>query len=133
MHTSPQIHQTHKTHDDSKVYFLQRQIRLSLNYSKHNPSHVRRYVLLSQLSHNSISSPYSQPFPMRLAAQTQTTFSMLQIKTILKNTFQIRTSWTFSLYIPKTLSEETTQRKHTHILQPILAQQYKQKLWLKVH
>ena len=55
-------HQTHKTHGDSKVYFLQRQSRLSLNYSKHNPSHVQLYVLPSQLSHNSISSLYSQPF-----------------------------------------------------------------------
>ena len=52
-------HQTHKTLGDSKVYFLQRQTWLSLNYSEHNPSHVPRYALLSQLSHNSISSPYS--------------------------------------------------------------------------
>ena len=35
-------HQTHKTQGDSKVYFLQRQTRLSLNYNEHNPSHVRR-------------------------------------------------------------------------------------------
>ena len=62
MHTSPENHQTHKTHGDSKVYFLQRQTRLSLNYGEHNPSHVQRYALPSQLSHNSISSLYSQPF-----------------------------------------------------------------------
>ena len=55
-------HQTHKTQGDSKVYFLQRQTRLSLNYGEHHPSHVWRYVLPSQLSHNSISSPYSQSF-----------------------------------------------------------------------
>ena len=58
----PQIHQTHKTHGDSKVYFLQRLTRLSLNYGEHHPSHAQRYPLPSQLSHNSISSPYSQSF-----------------------------------------------------------------------
>ena len=35
-------------------------------------------------------------FPTRLAAQTQTKYSMLQIKTISKNTFRLRTSWNFS-------------------------------------
>ena len=55
-------YQTHKTQGDSKVYFLQRQTRLSLNYSGHHPPRVQRYALLSQLSHNSISSLYSQPF-----------------------------------------------------------------------
>ena len=30
-------HQTHKTHGDSKVHFLQRQTWLSLNYGEHNP------------------------------------------------------------------------------------------------
>ena len=55
-------HQTHKTQGDSKVHFLQRQTRLSLNYGEHNPSHVRRYALPSQLYCISISSPYSQPF-----------------------------------------------------------------------
>ena len=39
-------HQTHKTHGDSKVHFLQRQTWLSLNYNEHNPSHVQRYALL---------------------------------------------------------------------------------------
>ena len=65
-HASPQNHQTHKTHGDSKVYFLQRQTRLSLNYGKHNPSHIQRYALLSQLSHNFISSLYFFPFPRGL-------------------------------------------------------------------
>ena len=49
-------HQTLKTHGDSKVYFLQRQTWLSLNYGDHNSSHVPRYTLLSQLYHISISS-----------------------------------------------------------------------------
>ena len=55
-------HQTHKSQGNSKVYFLQRQTRLSLNYSEHNLSHVRRYALPSQLFHNPTSSLYSQPF-----------------------------------------------------------------------
>ena len=59
VHSPPQKkYQAHETHGDSKVHFLQLQTRLLLNYSEHNPSHVRRYALLSQLSHNSISSPY---------------------------------------------------------------------------
>ena len=62
-------------------------------------------------------------FPARLAAQTQTTFSMLQIKTIPKNTLLLSASYFFILpLLPYKLSEETTQRKHTHTLQPILAQ-----------
>ena len=93
-HASPQIHQTHKTHGDSKVYFLQRQTRLSLNYGEHNPSHVRLYALLSQLSYLFTVS-LLPTFPTRLATQTQTKYSMLQIKTIPKN-ISTSTSWTFS-------------------------------------
>ena len=107
-------HQTHKTHGDSKVHFLQRQTWLSLNYCEHNPSHVPRYALLSQLYHISISS-LTHNLPTRLAAQKQTKYSMLQIKTILKNTFRLSASYFFILpLLPYKLSEETTQRKHTH-------------------
>ena len=63
---------------------------------------------------------------MRLAAQKQTLFSILQIRTIPKNTFRLRTSLNFSplhtfIYLttisegPYTLSEETTQGKHKHV------------------
>ena len=69
---------------------------------------------------------FTHNLPTRLAAQTQTTFSMLQIKTIPKNTFWLRTYWTFSfIYLtsiserPYKLIEETT--KHTHTLQLLLA------------
>ena len=65
-HASPQNHQTHKTHGDAKVYFLQRQTWVSLNYGEHNPLHVQRYALLSQLYHISISSLYIFPFPRGL-------------------------------------------------------------------
>ena len=76
-------HQTHKTQDDPKVYFLQRQTGLSLNYSEHNPSHVQRYALPSQLSHNSITLLIT--FLRDLQHKKQTQYSMLQIKTIPKN------------------------------------------------
>ena len=55
---------------------------LLLNYGEHNPSHVRRYALpFSTLSYLHFVSPLTT----RFAAQTQTTFSMLQLKTIPKN------------------------------------------------
>ena len=94
-HASPQI--TRHT-SDSKVYFLRRQTTLSLNYVEHNPSHVRPYALPSQVSNNSIS-----PFPSRIAAQKQTKYSMLQIKSIPKNTFPPRHLETSLLYIPNKL------------------------------
>ena len=49
-------------------------------------------------SHKSISSPYrllTHNLSTSPAAQTQTTFSMLQIKTILKNTFRPSASYFF--------------------------------------
>ena len=92
-------HQTHKTHGDSKVYFLQRQTRLSLNYGEHNPSHVPRYALLSQLYHISISSLIHNLFRRDLQHKQQPKYSMLQIKTIHKN---VSTSYILNLllYIP---------------------------------
>ena len=60
-----------QTHGDSKVYFLQWQTWLLLNYSKHNPSHVQWYTLLSQLYHISISSLYIFPFPRGLQYKYQ--------------------------------------------------------------
>ena len=60
-------HQTYKTQGDSKVYFLQRQTRLSLNYGEHNPSHVQRYTLLfSTLSYLNLVS-FHLSFSTRLA------------------------------------------------------------------
>ena len=47
-YSPPQKYQTHtKLHGDSKVQFLQ---WLSLNYSEHNPSHIRRHMLPSHPS-----------------------------------------------------------------------------------
>ena len=66
----------------------------------------------SQLSHNSISSPYSL---RDLQHKKQTQYSMLQRKNIPKNTFRLSASYFFILpLLLYKLSEETTQRKHTH-------------------
>ena len=94
------LHQTHKNHGDSKVHFLPTATWLSLNYGEHDPSHVRRHTLPSQPSHKSISSPYRlfiHNLSTSPAAQTQTTFSMLQIKPIPKNTFRLSASYFFIL------------------------------------
>ena len=89
-----------------------RQTRLSLNYSEHNPSRVQRYALLL----NFLITPFrllTHYLPTRLAAQTQTIFSMLQIKTIPKNTFRLSASYFFILpLLPYKLSEEVTKHKH---------------------
>ena len=53
-------------------------------------------------SHKSMSSPYrlfTHNLSKSPAAQTQTTFSMLQIKTILKNTFQLNVNTNIDLQI----------------------------------
>ena len=79
-------------------------------------------------SHNSISSQYSQPFTS-LAAQKQTQYSMPQIKPYSKNTFRLSPSYFFILLLfltnlargLTTLSEETTQRKHTYVTTIFLA------------
>ena len=55
-----------QTNGDSKVYFLQRQTWLSLHTANIFPTHVQQHTLLSQLSHNSISSLYFFPFPRGL-------------------------------------------------------------------
>ena len=108
---SPKQSET-QTHGDSKVYFLQRQTWLSLHTANILPLPTQQHTLLSQLYLNSISSLYFFPFPTRLAAQTQTLYSMRPLKTIIK-TFRLRTSWNFSLlYLHLKLSEEVT--KHTH-------------------
>ena len=99
-HASPQNHQTHETHGDSKVYFLQRQTRLSLNYGEHNPSHAQQHTLLSQLSHNPISSLYIFPFPRILQHKRKLNIPCCNKKNYHKN-ISTSTSWNFSLfYIP---------------------------------
>ena len=73
--------------------------------------------------------------PTRLAAQTLTTFSMLQNKKLfLKTYFDYRHLTSSSLPLlpyklsegPYTLSEETTQRKHTHARYTIFLAKHKQ-------
>ena len=107
---SPRNNQTHKTHGDSKVYFLQRQTWLSLHTANISPSHVQQHTLLSQLSHNSILSLYFFPFPRGLQHKRKLSIPCCQWKTIIKTFWHLGTSL---LYIPHRLSEETTLRKHT--------------------
>ncbi len=87
---SPLGHQTHKTHGDAKVYFLQRQTRLSLNYGEHHPSHVQRYALPSKLSHNSISSPYSLPSYETCSTNANYIFHVVNKNYSLKTHFDYR-------------------------------------------
>ena len=98
------LHQTHKTHGDSKVHFLLRQHGFRLTYGEHNPSHIRRYALpFSTLSYLHFVSLLTILLTTSLAAQTQTTFSMQQIKTILKNTFRLSASYFFFILLLFTL------------------------------
>ena len=103
---------------------------LSLNYGEHNPSHVRRHTLPSQPSQLLITPfrLYTNNLSTSLAAQTQTQYFVLQIKTILKNTFPTNGIFIFSFIYPTSfsewpnkLNEETTQRKHTRTLTLLLA------------
>ena len=99
-HFSPKQPET-QTNGDFNVYFLKRQTW---------------HTLLSQLSHISISSLYFFPFPRGLQHKRKLYIPCSQLKTIIK-TFRLRTSLSLSIYIYiylTTLSEETTQRKHTH-------------------
>ena len=79
----------------------------------------------SQLSHNSILSPYSQSFLRDLQHKKQPQYSMLQIKTIHKNTFRLSASYFFilPLYTSQQLArnlinlarKQHNVNKHTHI------------------
>ena len=93
---------------------------LSLNYSEHNHSHVRRHTLPSWSSQLLIT-PFrllTHNLSTSLVVQTQTTFSMLQIKHF---DYRHLTSSPFLYLLLKlsegitTLSEETTQRKHAYV------------------
>ena len=88
----------------------------SLNYGEHNPSHVRRHTLpfsaFLYLHFVSILTTFLRD----LQHKKQTQHSMLQIKTIPKNTFRLSASYFFTFpLLPYKLSDETLQRKHTHI------------------
>ena len=112
-HTLPK-YQTHKNHGDSK----------------HNPSHVQRHTLPSQLLITQFRLNTHNPSQV-LQHQKQTQYFMLQNKNLfLKTPFDLRhltTSSSSSFYFSQpsegnyTLSEETTQRKYTYITTIFLA------------
>ena len=126
---SPQIADTQNYTVTSKVQFLQLQQCLSSkkkNKKNHNPSHVRRHTLPSQPSQHLIT-----PFRLHthnlsrvLQHEKQTQYSMLQIKTlILKHISTLTKLLHHPPFISHklsegltTLSEETTQRKHTYVI-----------------
>ena len=70
--------------------------------------HASRYALFSQLYHISISSPYSQTFLRDLQHKKQTQYSMLQIKTIPKNTFRLSASY---FLIPPFISHNLARKQ----------------------
>ena len=104
---------------------------LSLNYSEHNPSYVQQHTLPSQPSQLLITQfhLHTHILSTSLAAQTQTTFSMLQIKTIPKHISTISILLLHPSFITlktlarrlTTLNEETTQHKHTYVTTIFLA------------
>ena len=98
-----------QTHSDFNIYFLKQQTWFLLNNGKHNPSHVQRHTLLSQLYHNSISSLYLFPLPQGLQHKRKLYIPCCQLKTIIKTFRHLGTSL---LYLLLKLSEEVT--KHTH-------------------
>ena len=119
---SPQIPDTKLT-VTSKVQLLQLQHVFRQKCKKHNPSHVQRHTLPSQLLKTQFRLNTHNPSRV-LLHQKQTQNSMLQIKTYSQKPI----STLAILLIPPpfmshnlargltTLSEETTQHKHT--LQP---------------
>ena len=104
------LHQTDKNHGDSKTQSLTR------------PT-THAAISTFSTSHNSISSQYSQPFTSLAAPKANPIFHAANKNLIRKNTFQLSPSCFMILPFisPKlsegltTLSEETTQRKHTYV------------------
>ena len=124
---SPQIPEMKPT-VTSKVQFLQLQHVFRQKCNEHNPSHVQRHTLPSQPSHNSISSQYSQPFTSLAAPKANPIFHAANKNLILKHISTIAILLLHSTFISHnlargltTLSEETTQRKHTYVTPIFLA------------
>ena len=94
---SPQIQDTKLT-VTSKVQFLQLQYVFRQNATKHNPSHVRRHTLPSQLLITQFRLNTYNPSRV-LQHQKQTQNSMLQIKPYSKNTFRLSPSYFFFIIL----------------------------------
>ena len=83
-----------QTHGDFNVYFLKRQTRFSL-YSANVPlPHVQQHTLLSQLSHNSISSFYFFLFPRGLQHKRKL-YTHAAIKNISTSYFSLSLSFIY--------------------------------------
>ena len=120
---SPQIPDTKLT-VASKVQFLQLQHVFRQKCKKHNPSHVRRHTLPSQLLITQFRlNTHNLSRVLQHQKQTQI-FHAANKNLIPKTPFDYRhlTSSSSSFYFlttisegPYKLSEETTQRKHTYV------------------
>ena len=122
---SPQIPDTQSYTMTSKVQFLQLQHVFRQKCKKHNPSHVQRHTLPSQLLITQFRLNTHNPSRV-LQHQKQTQYSMLQIKTYSQKPIStlailllLHHHSTFISYKLSegltTLSEETTQPKHTYV------------------
>ena len=120
---SPQIPDTKLT-VISKVQFLQLQHVFRQKCKKHNPSHVQWHTLPSQLLITQFRLNTHNPSRV-LQHQKQTQYSMLQIKPYSQKPLSTLAILLLLHHPPfishklseglTTLSEETTQRKHTYI------------------
>ena len=122
----------HETHGDIQSSIPTTATCLSSKCNEHNPSHVRRHTLPSQPSQHLITQFRLNTHNLSrvLQHQKQTQYSMLQNKNLfIKIHFDSRhLTSSFYLYLPlnlarglTTLSEETTQRKHTYVTTIFLA------------
>ena len=89
-YSPPQKYQTHETHGDIQSSFPPTATWLSLNYSEHNPSHVRRHAQPSQPFHKSISSQYSHPFHESCSTKSKPNIPCCKSNLFLKTHFDYR-------------------------------------------
>ena len=119
---SPQIPDTKLT-VTSKVQFLQLQHVFRQICKKHNPSHVRRHTLPPQHLITPFRLNTHNPFTSLAAPKANPMFHAANKNLFTKTHFDSRhlTSSSSSFYFSQpskgnyTLSEETTQRKHTYV------------------
>ena len=129
---TPSLHQTDKNHGDCKVQFLQLQHDFRQNATNtipHTSDDTCCHLNLLNFSLlNFVSISITSPRVLQHRKQIQ--YSMLQIKLSIKTPFDYShlTSSSFYLYLPlnlarglTTLSEETTQHKHTYVTPIFLA------------
>ena len=96
------------TNVDFNVYFLKQPTRFLLKYGEHNPSNVQQHALLLY----SLITPF-RFFTSFLSHEACSTNANSLFHAAIKNYHKNIGTSLSSIYLT-TLSEETTQRKHTH-------------------